>query len=199
MASSRPVLRARNSTSGSDIIAFDFKLEQQNDNSTVKRSESFDYVAGPGLASWKQLQVANDGYWWSGWEKVTGCLYTNLGESGSQTMEGCDEKSWSVSVNTGIDFKVFQAGASYTISESHSQCRSKTCDVSGGSKLAIWAQKKMYWADTQVQECIYQALHPEYNGCGPWGPYIRLNAPISDGHDDNLNLGCSTGDASGCN
>ncbi|QEU61148.1 hypothetical protein KDRO_E00180 [Kluyveromyces lactis] len=59
-------------------------------------------------------------------------------------------------------------------------------------------QNKMYWADYQYQTCyrnVPGACGSSNFCCGAYSPYIRVNAPISDNHADNRNVGCSIGSA----
>lgn len=169
-------------------------------NSTVyKRDYRFGDRAGVGIATWKQAKKARSGVWWTGWVPATGCMYTGLGADASISRQVCDTEGWSVTTGGGVDFAGLSAMAEYTISREHQQCTSWTCNTPSDTVLRMYSQHKMYWADIQTQDCEAITVGVDVRiTCHAYGAYIRYNAPISDNHNDNINIGCSIGRDANC-
>ena len=172
-----------------------------NSTSLSKRANQRTYgcmKVGLLYRSCKKMQVTQEGTWWTSWEPASNCLFNSLGDEGTITVSASYTKGWSHTSGVDFNFGDIKATASYTISESYTIGQSMTCKVPAQKNGRVYAQMKMYWADTQIQECQTSG-QDNYLECGAFGPYLRINAPISDGHVDNRAFGCSTGANANCN
>lgn len=151
--------------------------------STVQYDEGYYFT-------WRQVQTANQGDWWSEWYPVSPCVEVGQDEG----VKGVNftyqyNYDWSITPGSTISWDVAFASIDSSVSESVSYGGELTCNVKPGSVGQAWYQQHMQWADLQEQMCVRDAY--DEVTCGEWSDYYRVNAPFSGPVD--ANLGCSTG------
>lgn len=133
--------------------------------------------------SWHQVQVAQQGDWWSPWYPISSC--------GSGSLHWQYSYGWSITVGAGISWGVASASIDDTISQSVSYGGELVCNANRGGVAQAWYQQHMKWADLQKQDC--ERGQANKVSCGPWSQYYRVNAPYSGQGAGSRQLGCSTG------
>ncbi|PSK33493.1 hypothetical protein B9Z65_7380 [Elsinoe australis] len=160
----------------------------------------------PVTYSIQQTQIVASGTWWDVWVQQSCVFCTESSGSCSKALTWSDTTTESFNVGFDIGTKDTVLGLikgnskfnlGYTWGHSFTKGGSFTCNINPHDKAAVWMQNQKGWADSQTR------IVTTTRGCGdngisydPWSPSQRSNWAL-DG-DKSVNLGCSSGEASGC-
>ncbi|QLQ80703.1 hypothetical protein HG537_0E00560 [Torulaspora globosa] len=181
---------------GTGFVYSDLKLLPTNQSSssvtTLVPRKLVEYGYDGWYQSWHQVQVAQQGDWWSPWYPISSCAeFGNSDGGGSISVNWQYTYEWSITVGAGIDWGVASASIEFSISRSVSHGGELVCNANGGGVAQAWYQQHMRWADLQKQDC--QRGQANKITCGSWSQYYRVNAPYSGEGAGSRQIGCSTG------
>ncbi|CUM65370.1 uncharacterized protein PRCAT00003006001 [Priceomyces carsonii] len=155
--------------------------------------------------NYKEKRIYKRGNWWSSWEPIGDCLCNRYGDEAEIVDSYAYTRSatWETGAELSFGLNWINSHMSYSVSKSYTYGTEMHCGIKSPDwAIAIWAQTRYVWMDTQQR-----IKHVPAGACGNWkttysgwGTTRRVNVPVSKNGNDfrKKNEGCSKNEKAGC-
>ncbi|KAK9458436.1 hypothetical protein V1511DRAFT_492628 [Dipodascopsis uninucleata] len=143
-----------------------------------------------GSDGFTEYEVYDHGTWWSAWKRVGSCVYDQLGQGATYSIQYTETWTYDISGGLGIEIikSIISAELNIGVSESWSVSSSVTCNINAAtSVLCLWAQHEYLWSDSHSRFCT--SIPPIT--CTSWEEDTHADTPMND--FSARNYGCSVG------